>query len=95
MARAGKNRLLATTGTERSGLNFLFKSEPIYYNQNTRRAFNYSNLSSMERIKNSRLKKYSREIAENLPPRRITERSIEIVEIIERYRFIFALRLFP
>ncbi len=42
----------------------------------------------MERIKNSRLKKYSRERAENLPPRRITERSIEIIEIIERYRFI-------
>ena len=42
----------------------------------------------MERIKNSRLKKYSRERAENLPPRRITERSIEIVEIVERYRFI-------
>jgi len=42
----------------------------------------------MERIKNLRLKKYSRERAENLPPRRITERSIEIVEIVERYRFI-------
>ena len=42
----------------------------------------------MERIKNSRLKKYSRERAENLPPRRITERSIEIIEIIERYRFV-------
>jgi len=42
----------------------------------------------MERIKNSRLKKYSREEAENLPPRRITGRSIEIIEIIERYRFI-------
>jgi len=42
----------------------------------------------MERIKNSRLKKYSRERAENLPPRRITDRSIEIIEIVERYRFI-------
>ncbi len=42
----------------------------------------------MERIKNSRLKKYSREQAENLPPRRITGRSIEIIEIVERYRFI-------
>ncbi len=38
--------------------------------------------------KGKRLKKYSRELAENLPPRRITERSIEIIEIVERYRFI-------
>jgi hypothetical protein len=38
--------------------------------------------------KGQRLKKYSRERAENLPPRRITERSIEIIEIVERYRFI-------
>lgn len=38
--------------------------------------------------KGKRLKKYTREQAENLPPRRITARSIEIIEIIERYRFI-------
>jgi hypothetical protein len=38
--------------------------------------------------KGKRLKKYSREQSENLPPRRITSRSIEIVETIERYRFI-------
>jgi hypothetical protein len=42
----------------------------------------------MENEKGKRLKKYSRERMENLPPRRITERSIEIIEIIERYRFI-------
>lgn len=42
----------------------------------------------MENEKGKRLKKYSREEAVNLPPRRITSRSIEIIEIIERYRFI-------
>ena len=35
-----------------------------------------------------RLKKYSREAPENLPPRRITPRSIEIIDIIRRYRVI-------
>ncbi len=38
--------------------------------------------------KGKRLKKYSREQAENLPARRITNRSVEIIEIVERYRFI-------
>lgn len=38
--------------------------------------------------KGKRLKKYSREQTENLPPRRITSRSIEIIEIVERYRFV-------
>jgi hypothetical protein len=38
----------------------------------------------VETVKGQRLKKYSRERAENLPPRRITDRSIEIIEIIER-----------
>jgi hypothetical protein len=38
--------------------------------------------------KGKRLKKYSRERAENLPPRRITARSIEIIDIVYRYRFI-------
>ena len=42
----------------------------------------------MNTEKGKRLKKYSRDKAENLPPRRITERSIEIVGIIERYRLI-------
>jgi hypothetical protein len=42
----------------------------------------------MQPTKNQRLKKYSREEAENLPPRRITSRSIEIIEIVERYRFV-------
>jgi hypothetical protein len=42
----------------------------------------------MENEKGRRLKKYSRELAENLPPRRITDRSIEIIEIIYRYRYI-------
>ena len=42
----------------------------------------------MEKVKGQRIKKYSREEAENLPPRRITSRSIEIIEIIYRYRFI-------
>lgn len=42
----------------------------------------------MEKIKGQRIKKYSRERAENLPPRRITPRSIEIIDIIYRYRFI-------
>lgn len=42
----------------------------------------------MDRLKNQRLKKYSREQAENLPPRRITPRSIEIIEIIYKYRYI-------
>ncbi len=35
-----------------------------------------------------RLKKYSREAPENLPPRRITPRSIKIIDIIRRYRVI-------
>lgn len=38
--------------------------------------------------KAKRLKKYSREAPENLPPRRITPRSIEIIDIIHRYKFI-------
>jgi hypothetical protein len=38
--------------------------------------------------KTARLKKYSRESPEKLPPRRITPRSIEIVDIIRRYRLI-------
>lgn len=38
--------------------------------------------------KGQRLKKYSRESAENLPPRRITPRSIKIIDIIRRYRVI-------
>lgn len=38
--------------------------------------------------KASRLKKYTRENPENLPPRRITPRSIEIIDIVRRYRFI-------
>jgi len=42
----------------------------------------------MSEEKGKRLKKYSRERAENLPPRRITTRSIEIVDIIQRYKFI-------
>lgn len=46
------------------------------------------NYSAIEQTKGQRLKKYSREKAENLPPRRITPRSIEIIDIIYRYRFI-------
>jgi hypothetical protein len=42
----------------------------------------------MDRIKNKRLKKYSREKSENLPPRRITPRSVEIVDTVRRYRFL-------
>ncbi len=42
----------------------------------------------MTEDKGKRLKKYSRERTENLPPRRITPRSIEIIGIIERYKFI-------
>lgn len=38
--------------------------------------------------KASRLKKYTRENPENLPPRRITQRSIEIIDIVRRYKFI-------
>lgn len=38
--------------------------------------------------KGQRLKKYTREKPENLPPRRITLRSIEIIDIIHRYKFI-------
>ncbi|MGD9564533.1 MAG: hypothetical protein AB7W44_19920 [Pyrinomonadaceae bacterium] len=38
--------------------------------------------------KGKRLKKYSREAPENLPPRRLTPRSIEIIDIIRRYRII-------
>lgn len=41
-----------------------------------------------ENEKGKRLKKYSRERSENLPPRRITSRSIEIIDIIQRYKFI-------
>ncbi|MCA1622502.1 MAG: hypothetical protein LC768_00375 [Acidobacteria bacterium] len=41
-----------------------------------------------ERLKGQRLKKYSREQPDNLPPRRITTRSIDILEIVYRYRFI-------
>lgn len=39
-------------------------------------------------LKGKRLKKYSRDVPENLPPRRITSRSIEIIDIVYRYRFI-------
>lgn len=42
----------------------------------------------MPEIKGQRLKKYTREKPENLPPRRITPRSIEIIDIIHRYKFI-------
>lgn len=42
----------------------------------------------MSEIKGQRLKKYSREAPENLPPRRITPRSIEIIDIIHRYKVI-------
>ena len=35
-----------------------------------------------------RLKKYTREAPENLPPRRITPRSIAIIDIIRRYRVV-------
>ncbi len=42
----------------------------------------------MPEEKGKRLKKYSRERTENLPPRRLTTRSIEIIGIIERYKFI-------
>ena len=38
--------------------------------------------------KGKRLKKYTREKPENLPPRRITPRSIEIIDIVNRYKFI-------
>jgi hypothetical protein len=41
-----------------------------------------------KREKGKRLKKYSREARENLPPRRITPRALEILEIVYRYRFI-------
>ncbi len=41
-----------------------------------------------EREKGRRLKKYLRERPDNLPPRQITPRSIDILEIIYRYRFI-------
>lgn len=41
-----------------------------------------------EKPNGTRLKKYSREKPENLPPRRITKRSIEIIDIIQRYKFI-------
>jgi hypothetical protein len=41
-----------------------------------------------EREKGKRLKKYSREQTDNLPPRRITARSIEIIDIVYRYRFV-------
>lgn len=42
----------------------------------------------MTYLKGQRLKKYAREKPENLPPRRITLRSIEIIDIIHRYKFI-------
>jgi hypothetical protein len=42
----------------------------------------------MTQDKGKRLKKYSREQVEKLPPRRITSRSIEIIGIVERYKFI-------
>jgi hypothetical protein len=42
----------------------------------------------MELEKGQRLKKYSRERTENLPPRRITARSIEIVDVVRRYKFV-------
>jgi hypothetical protein len=42
----------------------------------------------MEREQGKRLKKYSREQAENLPKREITQRSIQIIDIIHRYKFI-------
>ncbi len=42
----------------------------------------------MPEPKRQRLKKYSREAPENLPPRRITPRSIEIIDIIRHYKFI-------
>lgn len=38
--------------------------------------------------KKTRLKKYTREKPENLPARRITERSVKIIEVIHRYRFL-------
>jgi len=38
--------------------------------------------------KRQRLKKYTRENPENLPPRRITPRSIGIIDTINRYKFI-------
>lgn len=43
---------------------------------------------SVPEIKRKRLKKYAREKPENLPPRRITPRSIEIIDIIQRHKFI-------
>lgn len=42
----------------------------------------------MQKPKGRRIKKYSREKSENLPPRRITTRSIEIIDTIYRYRFV-------
>lgn len=42
----------------------------------------------MPETKQQRLKKYTREKPENLPSRRITPRSIEIIDIIHRYKFI-------
>lgn len=42
----------------------------------------------MSQEKGKRLKKYSRENPENLPNRHITERSIQIIETIERYKFL-------
>jgi len=42
----------------------------------------------MSKSKGQRLKKYVREKPENLPARRITPRSIEIIDIIHRYKFI-------
>ncbi len=42
----------------------------------------------MDKQKGQRLKKYTRDHPANLPARRITPRSIEIIDIIYRYRFI-------
>lgn len=42
----------------------------------------------MPELRGQRLRKYTREKPENLPPRRITHRSIEIIDIIHRYKFI-------
>ena len=42
----------------------------------------------MSETKGQRLKKYTREAPANLPPRRITPRSVGIIDIIHRYKFI-------
>jgi hypothetical protein len=73
----------------------ILKRQKFHYDAVTRRSTSVSHLIATplfakmpDQIKGKRLKKYSRERAENLPPRRITDRSIEIISIIERYRFI-------